>query len=312
MGQIVRSKLNPQMFFQIGLTQSAQYNTKRWEDYVTCEIDNYFTGKACYQQRWQQNDTIKLQFESSVAPIQYDLFNESGVSVYTSTFTAVRQHMFDPTLQVYEIQVPLSGIAEGYYLPVIKVAGDDNQRYRAHCIDVRTRHRDTVCIKYSHRKFTQDVIFETGIIFEVRVEGWIGSVLLGERRSAYSNSLETPFVIKTKRFNSYPVYFGGQTGIPSFMVDLLGDIWALDNVSMEGKLYAKIDEGGYSYVGSDVLDMRQLSFTIRDGINRSSIISDSVQDHNKKLLIVHNLDPNIHGNIGSSTANTLQITKSEP
>src|SRR5206468_2785253 len=100
-----------------------------------------------------------------------------------ANMAAVRQHMFDPTLQVYELTIPLGALPEGYYLPVATFAGDLNNRYQAHCIDVRTTHKDTVWIDYFHRKFTQDVIFETGIKFGLRVQGWRGNVQLGEKRS---------------------------------------------------------------------------------------------------------------------------------
>jgi len=84
-------------------------------------------------------------------------------------------------------------------------------------------------------------------------------------------------------------------------------------VSIDGKLFAKIDEGSYNYVGNDNFEMRQLSFTVRDGINRRSTVIDSIQDPNKKILLVHNLSPNIFGNVTpGGTSNIIQITKSEP
>jgi|GEM_PF-2050791 len=307
------SDLNPMRFFE-RLTDNPSYHSKMWNDYPYKKTIHNWEEPAGYCRKWQTNDTIRLQFESNFDPIQIDVVGANGVVPGTTVLATQKlANKYQPGKFAYEAEISLAAVPPGdcYILTMTLASG--LVYLDTDCFDVEVSHPDTKLFEYSNSRYHGDVIFETGIIFSARLECQFGKLITGSQDTIYDDQLLNPYLLSSKATRSYPLVIGNEEGVPESVDDLQSNIWTCNNVTIDGKSYAKGGDSKAEIKTEDNYPLYGITRIIREGINRGSKIIRTDADPNKKLMAVHVVNAGFFGDLAESGGtNIVTILSKEP
>jgi hypothetical protein len=302
--------LNPVRFYDTARAVTATYRTKHFDDFMFSERLYYWEQKEDYRKVWQTTDIIPLQFESTFDPIIVTLHNQYGVAVITLPALIGLPHKFYANTWSYEVAMSLAGLPTGcYYMKLtLGSAGPDQLIYESGWMYVSATPLDgTVLIEYWNNRFYQDVMFETGIKFRLRIPSNFGRLKAGRTSEKYKDQRQKPYILNSKTFRQWPVNFGDEFGLPDDEIDLLNAIVGCNNVTLDGKFFvAAADE--FEYVETKYQPKRGVSLLMEDGLNRASKVIIKNVDTNKKLFYNIIVESKVFGDTSNQgSANTVPL-----
>lgn len=313
--------VNPVKFFAASALP-GNFHTKHFDDFVFPERLYNWQAQEDYTQVWQKTDTIYLQFESNFDPISITLNDLYGLEVFAATAILKLPNRNIPGMFAYEVSIPLADVQKGCYrLNITAGSGASEQKYFSHLMHITDRVDNSLLIQYWHTRYHEDVIFETGIKFQVRIHGNIGLMQPGRKEERGRDERYNPITLSAKTFRKFPVMFGDIYGLPDDMIDLLNRIWSCNHVSIDGKLFSVSDGNDFEFIESATYPKRGVKLLVEEGINRLSkllIQSSTGEDpgnpgggnsggttiNNKKLNYAVFVDPAVFGD----TANTGNLS----
>lgn len=304
--------LNPLKFVEVDYENIPAYLTKHLDDFLFVEqiSDLPWMQQTCYAQPWQTSDTIKLQFESNFSPLNVSLVNKDGIQV-GSTLVATNKaaNRYEAGMYVFEAAYSLAGVEEGYYCVKLTCGSPVLKTFISEPIHVKELHENTVRLDYSNSRYHGDVIFETGIEFQMRIKALIQNFKPGGKRTMYDDEKFNPTVLSAKPYRAFDILFGFDYGVPDWVADKLNWIWSCNSVYVDGKSFA-MEEGDMELLPVEGYPMRAVTVKAREGINRGSKIVSTEADTDKKLLVVYNIETKVFGDISDSGANNIIPIKS--
>lgn len=298
--------LNPLRFYREDRADSPVYHTRHFDDWTYEERLKPWQQRAGYHQPWQTTDIINLQFESMFDPITVELIDKYGrVYISLPTITGLPNRFLANTFS-YQAQMSLAGLDTGcYYVRISLSTGPSIIYLRSACLLISAEPlKDTILIEYWSNRAHGDVLFETGIKFQVRVAAQFGFLIPGGTRETYSDQRANPYVLNGRNFRSFELFIGYDYGLPDDMIDLITDIWSCQNVTIDGKPFAVLDIKD-EFITVDRYPKRSMKLEVREGINRASRPFSITTDTNKKIASTIIVSPKVFGdtaNQGSSNA----------
>lgn len=300
--QIYFPDLNPIKFVSMNPAAVPQYVSKHLEDWRFQDLQYKWNSKTRYAQKWSTADTTYLQFESNYDPINVDIVDKYNVVRGTVVALQKRVNKYRPGWYAYEVAISWAGIPHGCYY--LKMTLPDDVEI-SEPILVSGQFENTVLLEYSNSRYHGDVIFETGIRFGLRVEATRGFLDPGSNNIVYEDQKLNPSILSSKYFRTFPYNFGGAPGLPDWMIDKIALAWTCNNVTIDGKSFAKAGDAKYTFKGTDRYQMRGMLIDLREGINRGSRIISPGIDPNKRLIVAYNVQSTLFGDISQNASSTI-------
>jgi hypothetical protein len=302
--------LNPVRFYDTARAVTSTYRTKHFDDFMFSERIYYWEQKEDYKRLWQTTDIIKLQFESTFDPIIVSLHDQYGVPKITLPALVGLPNKFYSNTFSYEIAMSLAGLLTGcYFLRLtLGTSGPDQLIYESPWQYISaTPLEGTALFEYWHNRFHEDVMFETGIKFQMRLPCNFGRLKAGRTAETYKDQRKKPHLLNSKTFRQFPLAMGDEFGLPDDEIDLLNMVWGCNNVTIDRKFFvAAANE--FEYIETKYQPKRGVSLLIEDGLNRSSKVIIKNVDTTKKLFYAITVEAKVFGDTSNQgSANTVPI-----
>jgi hypothetical protein len=307
--EIIIPDLNPIKFVETNPVQLPQYLTRHFDNYLFEDQQHEWEEAKWYDQKWQTSDVIFLQFESNFDPVTVHLVDCNDTPFISQNAVQKMVNKWEAGKYAYEVQMSLAVINEGrYWLKLVF----GSTIMISEPMYIKTKWKNSLLLEYKHRRFHGDVIFETGIQFGFRVEGALGKLKPGSKDSVYEDEPLNPVLLSSTKFRSWPLGIGGQKGVPDWVVDKFNGIWTCSDVMIDGKPFAKSSESKIELREEEGYPMRGIFMDVREGVNRGSKIVQPTVDTNKRLIIVHNVEGKLFGDLTNpASSNVVPITSIE-
>lgn len=304
--------LNPVRFVELDPVELPQYLTKHFDDYWFKEQLQSYETVVDFKQKFQTSDTIYLQFEANFAAIQMQVIDCEQNVLLTQSATQIRANKYMAGYYVYELTLSLAAFDPGTIYLKLNL-GLGSKFMISEPIEVAEIWPNTVLFQYSHSKYHGDVIFETGIVFGFRCEAVIRRLDPASERTFYRDQKQNPSTLKVRPYRSFELGIGHLTGIPDWYIDKMDWIWSCDNVLLDGKSFAVLDDSKFE--DQEIhrqYALRHWTLNIQEGINRASKIIWVDVNPNKKLMIVYQIDGTVFGDLSAQAgSNLVPILSSE-
>lgn len=223
-------------------------NSLKWVD--TANINNGFDGDfainqilsyqnpKCYFQKWQQSDTLRQQILSDYVPTDLLIRDfRTNKIVSTSVWQEQPTIVIGQTFKVYEISF-LMNFPEGkYYAEFSYNDGLINHPMLSEPLHIKQTWENTLLIKYKNSVNDKDVIFDTGIEFQFRVEGAVKYDAPGNSRNVYDDQDINPTLLSATPFRKFKLFIGFKYGVPFWVQDKVNIIISINQVRYNNVFY---------------------------------------------------------------------------
>jgi hypothetical protein len=302
--------LNPVRFYDVTRATTANYQTKHFDDFMFAERLFYWEQKEDYKRFWQTTDIIPLQFESTFDPLIVTLINKYGTTIITLPALIGLPHKYIPNAFAYEIAMSLAGVTTGCYKLRITAgsAGPTQKIYESGWQYISSvAIPGTVKFEYWHNRFHGDVMFESGIKFQLRLPGHLGKLKPGRKSELYQDQKVNPYILSSKTFRVFPCYMGDEFGLTDDDIDLLNDIWSCNNVYIDNKSFAAVSDE-FEFTETQNQPKRGVKIDVQEGLNRNSKIFAQATDTGKKLMYSIFVESKVFGDLSNQgSGNTVPI-----
>lgn len=286
--------LNPLKWVSVNANQNNRYFTKFRDDWQFEKTQYEFEEYRRLFQPWIQGDPLVDQFESNFAPIQIDIRDPLGnIVVAPFNCTQVRANKYMPGFYIYEMNIDTTDIPPGVYQGYMIPGGSDDDAQMTEWFCIGTDSKNTVLIEYYNNRFHGDVVFETGIVFSLRLPGFFQEKEPQSLDVVYDDQDLDGVQLSSKPSAAYTWFVGDGGGIPPWMAERANWAISCSNTVFDGKLMAKVTGAQWKKYDQEDLHLSGYSIDMRPGLNRSSRIVNPTSDPNKKITLVYNIDQSV-------------------
>lgn len=229
------------------------------------EVDKVqsFQVQQCYDQKWELGDTLVLQAPSYGAPTNLILRDTFGIQAISIPWTLKDVTITNQTFQIYEISQPLAVLQEDRYQAEFSYYDENGDAVPqiSDILSIQEEQLQTVLITYRNSSNNFDVIFNTGIEFQFRVEGSIEQLTAKNNRNTYEDQDANLTLLSATPFNQRKFYLGYQYGVPEWVWEKVNWIQSVNQTAYDGVSY-QVDQGaeweinrntlGNSWVGGSI------------------------------------------------------------
>jgi len=193
----------------------------------------WYQSKRCYFQPFETGDRLRQQVIADTAPEDLkivDCFtNQVIVSIpFALVPTVVLPET--PTFSIYELDYSFAGLAIGRYYASL-------EDFTSQPFEIAAEHINTTLIKYKHSDNDYDVVFDTGIEFQLRVESLVDYDSPKANRDVYYDQPHNSTQLNSVTFRNFKLYLGFQWGLPQWMFDKVAHILGCDQVTYDDIAY---------------------------------------------------------------------------
>jgi len=224
------------------------HNTKHFDvDFWERNL-NRWMDEACYFQPWQTKDIINEQFLGieEVGSVAYTIrvCKPSG-EVVKSVSAVVGSQVGSGDQYVWEYELPLWDVPEGkYYLQNWHKSGGVSEDFFliSAPIEVKRYHEGTQLYRYYHSENDQDIFYETGIQFYIRLHSQLLEFQPDAKRFVYEDQPLNLTMLSGTTYRTWQVMLGGMGhDFPEYMLDKIDRIFNHDYLAIDGREYTAID-----------------------------------------------------------------------
>lgn len=301
--------LNPVRFYPESLTPGGHFD----DDWLCRQILS-FERNVSYYQKWQLDDTIKLQVQSSIGGVQAKINDKYGTTHKTVNFTDVTPGG-GQIYTNYEASITLNDLSPGvYFLIVEAIFMSIVFRAISEPFDLRAKHHNTSVYKYKNSINDFGIVFSTGIEFTFRCESAIVEPEGDRERTSYRDQILNQTTLSATPFNKYKLYVGEAPGVAPWVQTLLNRIFCCDNVFIDnlskGKYLKYETPEGAKWEVSRVKSYPLIGATIDlvEAQNRSGLQLTSEEVPEGGIFISYDIETDAFGTLTNpSSQNPVQI-----
>jgi hypothetical protein len=194
------------------------------------DLLNKWQSKKCYFQKWNLEDTTKIQVLSDFE-FTFKIYDMDGIEVSEIEPLEVASEIQGKTFKVYE--VPLVFDTAGSFYAVIEYE-EATLISEAWTVGMFT---DTMLYKYRNSENNFSVLFDTEIEFNFRVEGLIADFEPKSDDVIYNDQLKNSRLLNSIPWRSFTMYAGQEDGVPEWVADKVNRIMACDIVFVDSQTF---------------------------------------------------------------------------
>lgn len=246
------SGLNPFRWTQKNAVTDPRYNAPSFDQKID---NNRYAGP--YFQKWQTNDITYLQFLSDFI-LTLKIYNyKSWDNVHGDTLfstIAIPAVTSFPIVGVsftaYEATIDFSTFPEGWYFAEITYTDENSvvQTWQSSPLDVSVKHAKTLLYEYWNTRNDKGVIFDTGIKFNMRIEGSIREFTPDSLSSEMEDQNYNTTTLNDIPYRTFKNYIGRAEGLPDWIIDKINTIYSVNYKSVNGMDFNKVDGAKFEIV----------------------------------------------------------------
>jgi len=242
------SPINPLRFID-----TSDVNAGFDGNFALNQLEDY-QNPRCYYQKWKRGDILKLQVLSDTIP--EDLFIKTVQGDVISDqipWAEVPTVILDQTFKVYQIEYSVSDVPDGKYYAEFEYTDTEGQPHilESERFDINANQPNTVLIKYTNSQNDFDVIFDTKIEFQFRVEASIQRPNFQNDRAVYTDQRINPTQLSATPYKTFSLFIGYKWGVPEWIIDKVNWIQSVDQVFYNNVMYQVVDEAEFEPVYND-------------------------------------------------------------
>lgn len=283
---------NPFQFYKDVPDVNPQYNSRLFDEWYFSNTILPWEENVGFIHLWQTTDLIKMQLQCDYGPINLQLIDEeTNVVVDTVPFIQIMPNANNPALFIYEITVDLSiyDPDKCYYLK-ITFGSPIILTLRSEVINLKANQPDTLLLVYSHRKFFADVIFETGIDFQLRIPATLKYKGPASKDTIYIDQVYNAEMIRSVPYNVWTLTVGGSMGIPDYLVVKLIIALGCSDFSIDGRFYTKNESANLEPNSEEDYPMRGWTIELLQKLNRNQRIFEDDEVQEIQIAVMVNSD----------------------
>lgn len=302
--KLIYPSSNPLQMFMADLERDERYNSKDFDDFDFPETILPWEQITSYCQPWQLNDTISLQLQSNIGPVNFKLRKCSNDSVVdTILFDTIAESETEPGLFIREVTVPLSGYDEGCYYAELDFGGVFT--VRSGDLNLAEIHETTGLIEYKHFENREDIIFETGFFPSVRIHATKRFVGPKQKATVYEDQVLNMSALHSRKYRLWNLVIGESYGIPDYFADMLGGIIGCSDFRYDGKQYTVDKDSELEPNGEDYYPMRGWSVQLRERYTRGSRTYENDDPVDAQITVMVSVDSKGFGNSNAGTETAI-------
>lgn len=213
-----------------------------------------YQNPRCYCQKWQLADTLKLQITSDFEPTDL-LFKDlsTDLIIVAVPWEETPTIVVDQTFKVYELEFEFETLPEGRYYTEFSYIDDNDLEHilLSEPLCVSLKQENTLLLEYKNSVNDFDVIFDTGIVFNFRVESAIKDYTPGNSREIYNDQPSNPTLLSAVPYRKFKFYLGYQQGFPAWVMDKVNYIQSVDQVKYNNVYYQIVEGSDYETETND-------------------------------------------------------------
>lgn len=220
----------------------------------------------CYLQKWSTLDTTTIQVLSDYF-FEFKIYSVStGLPVLTIEPVDIQTSIIGRTFTCYEVTVPFTELVPGNYYAEIFYTDDDGQEQflQTQAFNVATEQADTLWVQYTHSRNKFSIIFDTGIVFNLRISGRIADWTPEFNDTVFVDEIENTTKIDGEPFESYTLYSPSRDtdGCPRYLGDILNRALQCNQFSIDGEYYSNQEGQKWEVQRGDNYDLVGLTIKI--------------------------------------------------
>lgn len=305
--QLYISKHNPLQFVDMIPTQSTVlYATRHIDDFYFEDQVYKFQNRIPFFQYWINEDIIRLQFQSNYAPINLDLYDQFGrrKTGYSAVATQVRANKYLPGFYVYEATLSLLGLGAGPWRYILTPGNDLNKRQKSEWFTIIRNSDGTIRNDYFNSTYKDEVIYETGIKFSIRIPGYIEYMAPGNKVVVFEDQPLNQTVVSARSFANVNWHVGDGSGVPPWVIRKLNYAAGCDNFMIDSVLFSIVD-GKWDESGDPDTMLKGFTIGLREKLNRASKIVTSEGNPHMKIVAISNIDGRLFSDVSANAGETV-------
>lgn len=277
----------PLKFVEVEPQQIVQYVSRHMDDWLLQNrLNTWQRGKFANQ--WLQSDSIALQVTSNAGQPQLQVIDCKGTVYITELMIQRQQNQYDPATYIYESATALAPLPEGYYW--FKMTSG-SLALISEPIYVAASLTESLLLQYKHRKFYENIIWETGFTTNLRISGMLRYKPPAAKDTVYEDQVLNMTMIKSVPYRVCELFVGAGYHVPDYIIDTLNRALGCSSARFDGRYYSKNE--GFKWEAPDE-EMNGLLYgyrgELREMLNRPYKIVDPTQNTNEQVVIVGAVD----------------------
>lgn len=305
---IAVSYLNPVKFYPLNFTRPAAYNFTHQDQDMFSVQQNGLSFPASYNQKWQKGDTIPFQVITNLlSPVTGYIYDTCNVLKGTFSFVQKTDATVVSPFILWEAQYALSGLAEGLYqFKITAGTGGTIAELKSELIDVRTSHPNTLMFEYSDVRNKLQMIFTTGFIGRIRVEGWMFNYDADSNFSQFEDQPADMELINGIPFDLFGLVIGWKSqGVPPYIRKVFERILDIESCKIDGIEFTRSKDAKFEKQEIPGWGMANWAIQIRHRINENSLTVDTAGNVNNQLTVTYNINTKLFGD--GNVNSTVQV-----
>lgn len=229
--------LNPIRFVVENLPYDASlYYSKGFDNYLQKDSIRLYQDSVFYNQKYTLEDRPTIQILSDWEPTAA-LYRCSDMSkVADITVNIIPTEILDKTFLCYEFSVDFTEVGE-FYL-IVEYVNDDDETisYVSEPLEIKAIHTATLLFEYKNSYNFESIVFDTGWIGLLRLEGEIIDFKPGSIDTIYTDEIHDTTIVSSTPFRQFTLSLGL---IPDYMIDKINRVLSCDEVKTDGYYYCK-------------------------------------------------------------------------
>lgn len=235
------SPLNSFRWRKKDIQVDPRYNSLPFDDVV---------DQNCYFAKWQTNDRSQVQVLSDYIPtlVVKDYYDNSIIEEIP--LPEIEFNLVGVSFKCYQAEIVWALFDEGdYYCEISYNDGSNDIVYQTSPLSVRDEWSNTVLFEVRNRYNDKDIIFDTGIIINFRIEGMFRNYLPKSENQLYIDQKYNVTQESSTPYRNFTLFIGGAAGLPGWAIDKCNLLFSVDQKQINGVYYEKAEEGTTFEVG---------------------------------------------------------------
>ncbi len=222
----------------------------------------------------------------------------------------VRANRYVSGYFIYEASFSLIGLTPDRIYSFKGIAG--SVPIKSEPFRIATKLPHSLYCEYYNSQYHGDVIFETGIIFSLRIPGYLKYGVPGSKSVVYEDQVLNDTVVSARTFRNWTLFVGEGGGVPPWLIDKINEMFTCDNVTIDGKQFTVPQGSNWTEYKDDRNNLVGYSIVLRETINRRSKRITDTGDPNKKVTLIYNIDSPLMSDLSANAGTTVtQILDTE-
>lgn len=220
----------------------------------------------CYLQKWSTLDTTKVQVLSDYF-FEFKIYSAFDNQVELNIEPVeIETSIIGRTFKCYEVTVPFSELTPGNYFAEIFYTDENNFEHtlQTQAFNVANQQTDTLLVQYTHNRNKFSIIFDTGVVFNLRISGRIADWTPEFNDTVYVDEIQNSTKVDGEPFESYNLYTPSRDtdGCPRYLGDILNRALQCSQFAIDGQYYTNLEGQKWEVQRGDNYDLVGLTIKI--------------------------------------------------